>query len=222
VAMIPNGVEFLVPAPRPRTARFLVSGRIAPSKRIEDILAAFAQARETLGDAQLHIFGRIEERHEGYAAALALDAPGVCMRGGSFDHAHFREPWTAAIVIGTHQGSPNAVLEAQAAGVAVIANDSGGTRETVTHGETGWLLDCDAGSDAIAAAMCDAAVDLERNAAWAARGRELVRATRTIAQMAGLYLAILAPEPASAHEKIQAWTQLPESPPSFASQASSP
>jgi glycosyltransferase involved in cell wall biosynthesis len=221
-AVIANGVEFLAASPRAAAPRFLVSGRIAPSKRIEDILAAFAQVRQELGDAELHLFGRIEERHEAYAAALGLDAPGVFLRGESFDHAHFREPWTAAIVIGTHQGSPNAVLEAHAAGVAVIANDSGGTRETVIDGETGWLLVEQADARAIAGAMREAATDAPRATAMAARGRELVRASRTIGEMARRYLAVLAPESTPAHEKMQAWMPPPESPPSFASQASNP
>jgi len=114
------------------------------------------------------------------------------------------------------------VLEAHAAGVAVIANDSGGTRETVIDGETGWLLVEQADARAIAGAMREAATDAPRATAMAARGRELVRASRTIGEMARRYLAVLAPESTPAHEKMQAWMPPPESPPSFASQASNP
>jgi hypothetical protein len=45
--------------------------------------------------------------------------------------------YDALLALGRHQGCPNAVLEALAAGVPVIANDSGGTREQVLHGKTG-------------------------------------------------------------------------------------
>jgi glycosyltransferase involved in cell wall biosynthesis len=45
-----------------------------------------------------------------------------------------------ALVLGEHQGSPNAVLEALAAGLPVVANDSGGTCELVIDGRTGVLL----------------------------------------------------------------------------------
>ena len=114
------------------------------------------------------------------------------------------------------------MLEAQAAGVAVIANDSGGTRETVIGGETGWLLAEQADVRAIADAMREAATDAPRATMMAARGRELVRASRTIAEMARRYLAVLAPESAPAHEKMAAWMPPQESPPSFASQASNP
>jgi hypothetical protein len=222
VAVIPNGVARLPASPRSNKPRFLLSGRIAPSKRIEEIIAAFAQVRAQFAEAELHLVGRAEPRHEAYAASLALQAPGIVLRGESFDHAHFREPWTAAVVIGTHQGSPNAVLEAHAAGVAVIANDSGGTRESVFQGETGWLLAEDARAAAIADAMRHAATDPADAAARGARGREFVRASRTIEEMARRYLAILAPESTPPHEKMSAWMPPPESPPTFASQASSP
>ena len=45
-----------------------------------------------------------------------------------------------AVVLGVHQGCPNACLEALAAGVPLVANDSGGTREIVVDGRTGWLV----------------------------------------------------------------------------------
>ncbi len=37
-------------------------------------------------------------------------------------------------------GLPNALLEAQAAGVPVLASDAGGIPEAITHGETGFLV----------------------------------------------------------------------------------
>ena len=198
-----------------------MSGRIAPSKRLEDILAAFGRVRGVEAHAQLHIFGTVEQRHREYAATLPLAAPGVALRGASFDHGHLREPWRAAVVIGTNQGSPNAVLEAMAAGIPVIANDSGGTRDCVIGGETGWLLGENAPVDEIAAAMLQAARAPEEAAMLGARAREFVRAHRRIEEMAQRYLAALVPEMGPAHEKMTAWTPPPESPPICALQASS-
>jgi glycosyltransferase involved in cell wall biosynthesis len=38
------------------------------------------------------------------------------------------------------EGLPNVLLEASAAGVAVVATDVGGTREIIHHGENGYLV----------------------------------------------------------------------------------
>ena len=222
VTVIRNGVDSFALAPRPAVPRILVSGRIAPSKRLEAIFAAFAHVRLTRRDAELHVFGNVEERHRAYASQLCGDAIGVALRGPSFDHAHLREPWTAAIVLGTHQGCPNAALEAMAAGIPVIANDSGGTRELVMHGLTGWLLPESAQPGEIAAAMAESAADGPRSAAMGERARDHVRAHHAMEAMAARYLDVLSPETAAAHEKISGWIPAPESPPTFASPASSP
>ncbi|MBL8385122.1 MAG: glycosyltransferase [Burkholderiales bacterium] len=199
--VIPNGVAPRAPrgAP-PASPRFLVSGRIAPSKRLDVILDGFARLVRARPDAQLHVIGAAEPRHADYAAALAarVAAPGVRMRGPRPDLAYLAEPFTAAVVLGTHQGSPNAVLEAMAAGIPVIANASGGTGALVRDGETGWLLreDCDAGElGAALAAACD---DRARNARLGAAARAHVAAHHGIEQMVARYLAILAPAPAAA------------------------
>jgi glycosyltransferase involved in cell wall biosynthesis len=41
---------------------------------------------------------------------------------------------------GDRDGVPNALLEAMAAGVPVIACDAGGVNEVIEHGRTGWLV----------------------------------------------------------------------------------
>ena len=191
--VIPNGVALASGAnPVPAAPRFLVSGRIAPSKHLEKILAAFALLREAYPAAALHIAGQAEPRHAGYLGQLLETAgAGVHFRGALPDLAHLHEPegWSAQVVIGTHQGSPNAVLEAMAAGVPVIANDSGGTCELV-NARTGWLLIEAAGADEIAQALREVAADPAQARGRAARARQLA-ASRDMAAMAARYLALL-------------------------------
>jgi glycosyltransferase involved in cell wall biosynthesis len=192
--VIPNGVD-LPPAVEnvPASPRFLVSGRIAPSKHLEKILAAFAHVRAQRPDCTLHVAGQAEPRHADYLAGLTrLAGAGVIFRGALPDLAHLREGWSAQVVIGTHQGSPNAVLEAMAAGVPVIANDSGGTRETVREGDTGWLLPEAAGAQQVAAAMLavlDQPVEARRRACRA----RILAERRGLEAMARKYLAVLEP-----------------------------
>jgi glycosyltransferase involved in cell wall biosynthesis len=211
VAVIPNGVAAREPA---RSAggrgKFVVHGRIAPSKRLETVIEAFARVCASHPDAQLDIVGPVEERHARYAAGLLAQARSLRVRflGPGFDLAHLGQPFDAAIVLGTQQGSPNAVLEAMAAGLAVIANDSGGTRELVVHGETGWLLDEDADAAGVARAMEEALANPARTRERGHRGRERVRLDFTLDAMARRYLEVLGAESAAGREKMHAWNSV--------------
>ena len=208
VEVVPNGVAARAsPRSTPGQPRFLVSGRIAPSKRLEAIVAAFARVQAVYPDAEMHVVGVAEERHREYAARLLREAAAlpIRFRGARFDHAHLEEAFTAAVILGTHQGSPNALLEAMAAAIPVIANDSGGTRELVAGGETGWLLAEDAAADVLAEAMLEAIAQPARAAQMAARGLERVRADFTLEAMACRYLELLAAESGPRREKMPAW-----------------
>ncbi|MFN0160510.1 MAG: glycosyltransferase [Burkholderiales bacterium] len=195
--VIPNGVALRAPRPgQPAAPRFVVSGRIAPSKRIEIILAAFAGIAALFPQAELHIVGTAEERDAGYAAALVERAAGipVVWRGADPALEFLAESWTAAVVLGTHQGSPNAVLEAMAAGVPVIANASGGTGEIVVDGSNGWLLaeSCTAGD--LRDAMLGAASDARLNQHYGITARDFVARHHSLPRMIDSYLALLTGE----------------------------
>ena len=208
VEVIPNGVAQR--AARAHVSvhpRFLVSGRIAPSKRLEVVIDAFRWVAETHRDAELHLVGAVEERHAAYANEIVSKSAGfaVRFRGAGGNLAHLDEPFTAALVLGTHQGSPNAVLEAMAASIPVIANDSGGTRELVVDGLTGRLLAEDVGSEALAAAMLEAIASPRASGERARRALELVHAEHSLETMAQRYLALLGAESPSRREKMDAW-----------------
>jgi len=197
VRVIANGVPLRSACSKaPRAPRFLVSGRIAPSKRLETIVAAFASFGAMRPDAELHVVGQAEPRHARYGAQIVAAANGsrVRFRGAQPGLEHLDEEFTAAIVLGTHQGSPNAVLEAMAAGIPVIANASGGTGELVRKGETGWLLDEEADAEALAGAMDDCVARPEVARAFAAAAREQVRRDHSMDEMARRYLECLAPQ----------------------------
>lgn len=81
-----------------------------------------------------------------------------------------------------HEGLPNAVMEAMAAGVPVVATAVGGTKELIIDGKTGYLVppaDAEALSERIAFALKN---DEERTAI-SARAREFVIARFGIERM---------------------------------------
>jgi glycosyltransferase involved in cell wall biosynthesis len=146
--VIPNGV----PAPHRPKARFgaarpriVVSGRIAPTKFLLEIVAAWRLVRAAVLGTELHVLGPVESRHRTYAQRLLaavgddLDAS-VFVHGAVPDAPERLTDYDVAVVLGESQGCPNAALEALAAGVPVVANDSGGTRELIIDGRTGILL----------------------------------------------------------------------------------
>ncbi|TAK42709.1 MAG: glycosyltransferase, partial [Betaproteobacteria bacterium] len=124
----------------------VVSGRIAPSKFSVETVDAIGLLRMRIPRVELHFYGSIEPRHRAYGELLFERVRRMAGTAVHFQGADARAPellhaYDVALVLGEHQGCPNACLEALAAGVPLVANDSGGTRELVLRGRTGWLLD---------------------------------------------------------------------------------
>ena len=199
VTVIPNGVY--TPAPGPRIVRaaprhVVVSGRIAPTKFLLEIVAAMRKVWPHIPDARLHVLGAAEVRHRTYFEALlkaGSDEIGqrMFLHGAAFDAPQRLAQFDLALVIGEHQGCPNAVLEAMAAGLPVVANDSGGTRELVIDGRTGILLR-DREPDTIAGGL----VRLMNDGGWSSKlahkGKRHVARRFSMRSMGARYRALLA------------------------------
>lgn len=88
------------------------------------------------------------------------------------------------------EGFPTSALEAQAAGLPIVASDSGGTRETIDIGMSG-LLTKPADSASLAQALGELLTDEERRCRMGARAREWIRdsfsMTSMLSQIADLY-----------------------------------
>jgi glycosyltransferase involved in cell wall biosynthesis len=196
VKIIPNGT----PLPPRRTTdkgapriapAIVVSGRIAPSKFVLEIVASMRLLWRTHPQAELHLLGRAEPRHAAYVREL-LAAIGtelgrrIFVHGAVFDAPEQLGDYTAALILGEHQGSPNAVLEALAAGVPVVANDSGGTREMISNECTGLLLR-ERDPSAIAAALARVIGDPKLAQHLAQAGRRHVEKNFSMLQMAASY-----------------------------------
>ena len=154
VSVIANGVP--VPAAirtqfsfaESKPARIALCGRIAPSKFVIEAIEAIRLLCQIHAGVELHIFGVVEERHRDYAMRIAhaagvatSEGARIVFHGAAFDAPEQLAQYDALLVLGQNQGCPNSVLEGLAAGVPVVANDSGGTSELVIHGKTGLLLD---------------------------------------------------------------------------------
>lgn len=147
--IIPNGVvinaEHFVDSTSPDVFRFLICGRIAPSKHLEVIFEAFNKILSINKKVELHVCGYAENYSVDYYDDLLKTYQDLITNKKIILIGHHDKPqeimknYSCLIVLGTHQGSPNVVLEAASCKLPVIANDSGGTREIINQ-DTGILL----------------------------------------------------------------------------------
>lgn len=127
--------------------KVLVCGRISPSKHLDVIFDAWQQFINQHPDKEfvLEAVGSAEQVYQDYYHQLDETYAPLIEKGQIVWKGHHDNPqsimkdYHAIIVLGTHQGSPNVVLEAGACKLPVIANDSGGTREIINE-QTGYLL----------------------------------------------------------------------------------
>jgi glycosyltransferase involved in cell wall biosynthesis len=126
----------------PAGARLLGAvGRLWPQKRIKDLIWAADLLKVIRGDAHLLVVGDGPERPalERFRRLCHVEDR-VHFLGMRHDvprlMPHFDVLWLAS----GYEGLPNAIMEAMACGVPVVATDIWGNRELVVHGQTGFLV----------------------------------------------------------------------------------
>lgn len=172
-----------------------IVARLVPIKAHEVFLAAAAHVRAELPAARFLIVGDGELR-----AALERQVETLGLRevvrflGWRADIDRLYADTDVAVLTSRNEGSPVALIEAMAAGRAVVSTEVGGVADVVEHGVTGWLAPMD---DAAGIARHVLAVLRDPGAARAmgARGRlrvaEVYGADRLVADVEALYDSLL-------------------------------
>lgn len=132
----------------------LVSGRIVGSKHVLSIIRAFKEFNKDQ-DYTLSFYGQAEERNKDYLGQVNKESQGesINFMGADPYLSFMKKDFAMTIVLGTHQGCPNAVLESASGLIPVLANDSGGTREIIKDGESGVLIPDQFTHDELVSAM---------------------------------------------------------------------
>lgn len=170
----------LVPAlPRePRPQRVTYVGRLEPYKRVDVMLQAMARLSDRFPKAEIVVIGRgsDRERLEGVARDLKLEGR---TRFAGFVSDRERDQILAATRVcvcpSEKEGWGLTVIESNAVGTPVVAADVPGLRDSVRHGETGFLApfaDADAFAQRIAELLEDEALSLRMQQAaydWSKR-----------------------------------------------------
>jgi glycosyltransferase involved in cell wall biosynthesis len=121
---------------------FVSVARLERYKGVFDLVDAIAQLRAERPLATLALVGDGTQREllESALIAKGLNAA-VSLRGWQSEVT--TELWRAHVFVNAshEEGWPNAILEAMACGLPVVATDVGGTAELVRDGETGLLVE---------------------------------------------------------------------------------
>lgn len=162
------------PAARSATPAFLYLGRLKRYKGVETAIRALAVARATRSDLILDIAGTGDDRTrlEGLVRNLGLDGA-VRFHGfvSEADKLRLLQSTWANIFPSPKEGWGITIVEAAASGTPSLASDSPGLRDSVRHGETGYLVPHgDAG--ALAARMLELASSPELVQRLGRAGRE--------------------------------------------------
>ncbi|HEY8082592.1 MAG TPA: glycosyltransferase [Solirubrobacterales bacterium] len=170
-------------------------GRIVPIKRLDLLLRAVAQARESEPRLRLAVVGDGDERPrlERQAAELGIAAD-VLFLGYRRELRPIFAAADVAVLSSDNEGTPVSLIEAAAAGLPAVATEVGGVGEVVT-GDTGILVPR-GDVAALANAIVGMAVDAQRReiCGRAARQGALGRygADRLLSDIDALYLELVA------------------------------
>ena len=153
VSVIPNGVHcelfaHAMPADltslgiRPDAPVVITVGRLEVQKGIADLLRAAAEVLRERSDCQFLIVGDGRDRAslEALAASLGI-AESVRFTGSRADVPSLLKAASMFVLPSLWEGMPNALLEAMAAGLPVIATAVEGSREVIDSDVTGLLVE---------------------------------------------------------------------------------
>jgi glycosyltransferase involved in cell wall biosynthesis len=144
IAIVRNGLDlaaFGLRSSPPRQRRIVSVGRLRPEKAHEVLLAAMALLRPSWPSVRLRLVG--DGPREAALRQLAgerglLDC--VEFLGHRDDVPAILRDADVFVLPSRTEASPNAVLEAMAAGLPVVASNVGGIPEAITPGVTGMLV----------------------------------------------------------------------------------
>jgi glycosyltransferase involved in cell wall biosynthesis len=119
----------------------LYTGRLEAAKGLHDLLRAWRKIIDVWPNARLWLVGEGPDRDDLYDRLRTHELKYHVAMPGAFDDVSELLHAADVLVMPTHgEGLSLSVLEAMAAGLPVVATDTPGNREAITHGEQGLLV----------------------------------------------------------------------------------
>jgi glycosyltransferase involved in cell wall biosynthesis len=114
----------------------LFTGRLDPEKRIDQLISIWPAIRDCHPDAFLVVVGTgIQEQ-----ALRAMASERIFFTGQIEDVAPYLQAADLFALPSVAEGLSNALLEAMASALPVVATDVGGNTDVITHDHDGWLV----------------------------------------------------------------------------------
>jgi glycosyltransferase involved in cell wall biosynthesis len=153
-AVIPNGIEPFVPPddnPReilceelgvPSDVKLIAAiGRLWPQKRVKDVIWAAELLRVVRDDVHALVIGDGPQRWRLERYCEQVGNSSMChILGERSDVPRILPHLYAVWLASAYEGQSNAIMEAMAAGLPVVASDIAGNRDLVVPNETGFLV----------------------------------------------------------------------------------
>ncbi len=114
-------------------------GRLSPEKRVEQIINAWPGLRRKHPQARLIILGTGPQESE----LRAMAGEGVVFAGVVEDVSPYLQSADFFVLPSSTEGLSNALLEAMASGLPIIATKVGGAEDLIEHQKSGWLIPAD-------------------------------------------------------------------------------
>src|SRR5262249_2700581 len=175
ISMIPNGLDVDRYSPQPARSnlrRVTVVANLRKLKGHDVLVEASVPILRRFPEARFEFIGEGPERDALEARAKALGVANAIAFAGRSDDVAARLAAADIFVLPSRTESfPNAVLEAMAAGLPIVASGVGGILELIENGRTGWLVPPDE-----TAALADRVMHLMGNPVEGARMGAAARA----------------------------------------------
>jgi glycosyltransferase involved in cell wall biosynthesis len=160
-------------------------GRMTAVKRTDDLLTTLAALREDGVEALLLLVGDGADRVNLEQRAHELGLARQCLfLGYQEDVAPWYAVCDAVVLTSASEGTPVTIIEALAAGRAVVATAVGGVRDVVDDGETGYLVP-PGDTEALAERLGRLARDPAQREAMGREGRERVLRRYAVERLVG-------------------------------------
>lgn len=201
ISVIPNGA-----APTPAThsrasARALLGlrdsafvagfiGRLAPQKRLQDLIWAFQLLHQVSEDSQLVLIGQGPEEQQLKQLLAGFDCSSKVIFAGHREDASQLLPALDAFVLPSEfEGMSNSLMEAMAAGIPCAASNIDANRELIRDGETGALFPVGSGPE-IARCLLRMQRNPERTAKLTEQAAQFIRDQLSPQQMISRHLEL--------------------------------